>query len=311
MKSPDQKKVEAHKHISLFLACFSISSIIFKNSVAAESTTTFFDILFGREQTWADMVVYWLKRIFYVRSFNDLTKLVVRLIFSSFAKDGVLSIWMPKNYTNKVSPKLTQQIMGKAFDASWIPKTDKDRHDELRTGKPASQNIFYSQLRPVFNAVIFICSKTNLLLIAITELVNQISKFVITTGIGMISFTVRSGITAISLILLVPIHIGQTVLRVIRWFHNLTMSCLRTTSQVVNDVGMLNVDLIKESFVYEAGEQMQEIQKQQSFVRKSMMSLATPQQKFGSSLAPSTGGKSVDGLDRARNYSPSSDPTSE
>ena len=70
---------------------------------------------------------------------------------------------------------------------------------------------------------------------------------------------------------------------------------------------------------------MQEIEKQQSFVRKrletdhqqntkilfSMMSLAAPQQKFGSSLAPSTGGKSVDGLDRARNYSPSSDPTSE
>ena len=52
MKSPDQKKVEAHKHISLFLACFSISSIIFKNSVAAESTTTFFDILFGRN--WVD-----------------------------------------------------------------------------------------------------------------------------------------------------------------------------------------------------------------------------------------------------------------
>ena len=52
MKSPDQKKVEAHKHISLFLACFSISSIIFKNSVAAESTTTFFDILIGRN--WFD-----------------------------------------------------------------------------------------------------------------------------------------------------------------------------------------------------------------------------------------------------------------
>ena len=84
----------------------------------------------------------------------------------------------------------------------------------------------------------------------------------------MISFSIRSIITALSLLLLVPIHIGQTVLRLIRWGHNLTMTCLKTTSQMVNDIGMLNVDLIKEAYVYEAGEKMEEMQEQQKFVRK-------------------------------------------
>ena len=46
------------------------------------------------------------------------------------------------------------------------------------------------------------------------------------------------------------------------------MTCLKTTSQMVNDIGMLNVDLIKEAYVYEAGEKMEEMQEQQKFVRK-------------------------------------------
>ena len=116
--------------------------------------------------------------------------------------------------------------------------------------------------------VIFLCSKVNLLLIAFTEIANQVTNFIVTTSLGMISFSIRSIITAMSLVLLVPIHIGQTVLRVIRWAHNITMSCLKTTSQMVNDIGMLNVDLIKEAYVYEAGENIKEIQQQQKFVRK-------------------------------------------
>ena len=208
--------------------------------------------------------------------------------------------------------------MGKAFDPTWIPKSDRDRHIELKLGKPCSQNIFYGQIKPILNLVIFLCGKVNLLLIAFTEIANQVTNFLVTTSLGMISFSIRSIITALSLLLLVPIHIGQTVLRLIRWGHNLTMTCLKTTSQMVNDIGMLNVDLIKEAYVYEAGEKMEEMQEQQKFVRKSMMNMMTPsfQGSMGSSLKPSTGaslisGGSQQGIDRARSYVPSSDATSD
>ena len=46
------------------------------------------------------------------------------------------------------------------------------------------------------------------------------------------------------------------------------MGFVRTSSKMVNDIGMLNVDLIKESYVYEAGEQMEKLEQEQKFVRK-------------------------------------------
>ena len=125
-----------------------------------------------------------------------------------------------------------------------------------------------SQIKPILNLVIFICSKVNLLLILFTEMANHVTNFIVTTSLGMISFTIRSLITAISLALLVPIHIGQTVLRVVRCIHGITMGFVRTSSKMVNDFGMLNVDLIKESYVYEAGEQMKKLEEEQKFVRK-------------------------------------------
>ena len=107
------------------------------------------------------------------------------------------------------------------------------------------------------------------MLILFTEVVNQMTNFTVTTSLGMVSFSIRSVITAMSLVLLVPIHIGQTLLRIIRWVHNIIAGGLKATSQAVNDIGMLNVDLIKESYVYEAGDTIgEEIQKQQTFVRK-------------------------------------------
>lgn len=321
MKTTDetkrQRKVEASTHIGVFATVFCATAVILKNSYAANNVTLF-DSLFGREQTSMDFAIYWLKRVFYVGSVNDVGKVLLRAVFSSFAKDGIISIWSPKTYTNKVPIKLTDKVMGKAFDPTWIPKSDRDRHIELKLGKPCSQNIFYGQIKPILNLVIFLCSKVNLLLIAFTEIANQVTNFTVTTSLGMISFSIRSIITAMSLVLLVPIHIGQTVLRVIRWMHNITMGCLKTTSQMVNDIGMLNVDLIKEAYVYEAGENIKEIQQQQKFVRKSMMSMMTPSfhGSQGSSLKPSTGasmvsGGSQQGIDRARSYVPSSDAPSD
>merc|ERR1711931_148487 len=101
--------------------------------------------------------------------------------------------------------------------------------------------------------------------------------------------------TAISLFLLVPIHIGQTVLHVIRCVHCITMGFVRTGSKVVNDIGMLNVDLIKESYVYEAGEQMKKLEEEQKFVRKSMMSIMGSE-GGPNSLMPSTGSVASEGL---------------
>lgn len=48
-----------------------------------------------------DFSIYWLKRIFYIGSLNDAAMMLLRAIFSSFAKDGIISIWSPKTYTNK------------------------------------------------------------------------------------------------------------------------------------------------------------------------------------------------------------------
>jgi len=302
-----KRKVEATTHISVFLAVFCVSSAVLKNSIAANNVTLL-DFIIPKEQTWADFTYYWFKRAFYVGSMNDVLKLLVRAVLSSFAKDGIISIWSPKKYTNKVPIKLTEKVMGKAFDPAWIPKSDKDRHMETKLGRPVSQNIFYSQIKPLMNLVIFICSKVNLLLILFTELANHVTNFIVTTSLGMISFTVRSLITAISLALLVPIHIGQTVLRVIRCIHGITMGFVRTSSKMVNDIGMLNVDLIKESYVYEAGEQMEKLEQEQKFVRKSMMNIMSSNPGL---LAPSTGTMSSQGLDRARNYVPSSDAVSE
>lgn len=127
----------------------------------------------------------------------------------------------------------------------------------------------FRQVKPIFDLIVFISSKLNYLLILFTEVVNQVTNFTVTTSLGMVSFSIRSVITAMSLVLLVPIHIGQTLLRIIRWVHNIIAGGLKATSQAVNDIGMLNVDLIKESYVYEAGDTIgEEIQKQQTFVRK-------------------------------------------
>jgi hypothetical protein len=320
MKSTDaqkrQAKVEAAAHIGIFIIFFCSTAVFLKNSYAA-SNVTLFDSIFGRERTWMELINYWLKRVIYIGSLNDVAMLLLRAIFSSFAKDGIISIYFPKTYKNKVPSKLTDKVMGKTFNPTWIPKSDRDVHIELKLGKPVPQNMFYPQVKPIFDLICFLSSKLNFLLITFTELVNQVMNFIVTTSLGMVSFSLRSVITAMSLVLLVPIHIGQTVLRIIRWVHNLIAGCLKGCSQAVNDIGMLNVDLIKESYVYEAGDTIgEEIQKQQTFVRKSMMNLMMPDNgsSFGSSLKPSEGASMVSGdrgIDRARSYVPSSDAPSE
>ena len=95
-----QRKVDASTHIGTFVTVFCATAVILKNSYAANNVTLF-DSLFGREQTWSDVTFYWLKRVFYIGSLNDFGKMLVRAIFSSFAKDGIISIWSPKTYTNK------------------------------------------------------------------------------------------------------------------------------------------------------------------------------------------------------------------
>jgi len=319
MKTTDaqkkQAKVEATAHIGIFITVFCSTAVLLKNSYAA-GNITLFDTIFGRERTWPEFINYWLKRVIYIGSLNDAAMLLLRAIFSSFVKDGIISIYFPKTYKNKVPSKLTDKVMGKTFNPTWIPKSDRDVHIELKLGKPVPQYMFYQQVKPILDLICFLSSQLNFLLITLTEMINQVMNFTVTTSLGMVSFSIRSVITAMSLVLLVPIHIGQTVLRIIRWAHNLTSGCLKATSQAVNDIGMLNVDLIKESYVYEAGDTIgEEIHKQQTFVRKSMMNLMTPDHdggsgSFGSSLKPSEGASMMSGdrgIDRARSYVPSSD----
>jgi len=322
MKTTDaqkrQAKIEATAHIGIFVIVFCSTAVVLKNSYAA-CDVTLFDSIFGRERTSTEFAIYWLKRVIYVGSLKDAGMLIIRALLSSFAKDGIISIYFPKNYKNKVPSKLTEKVMDKTFAPTWIPKSDRDVHIELKLGKPVPQSMFYPQVKPIFDLIVFISSKLNYLLILFTEVVNQVTNFTVTTSLGMVSFSIRSVITAMSLVLLVPIHIGQTLLRIIRWVHNIIAGGLKATSQAVNDIGMLNVDLIKESYVYEAGDTIgEEIQKQQTFVRKSMMNLMTPEHdggshSFGSSLKPSEGASMMSGdrgIDRARSFVPSSDAPS-
>ena len=87
--------------------------------------------------------------------------------------------------------------------------TDFERHKELKNGTPVSQNIFYRQLRPLLSLIVYVSQRANAVLLMVTDVVNHIMKFFVTTSFGMVSFSVRSIVTAMSLVLLVPIHIGQ------------------------------------------------------------------------------------------------------
>jgi len=242
--------------------------------------------------------IYFIKRNIWIQSLNDTILLIVRVLGSSCLKDALVTVLHPIASNTTVAKKLVDKVEQRTFNQSWIPENAIQRDHSDSTGeRPEKSTAIYAfghaillvtkKLISVFNT----CSMTALLW---TQ--NSIA-FVMNTAFSVIVFTARSTLCSVVSVLIVLLHIIQTVLRAFRYVYRWFEYILSFVCAITNDISLLAVEVVQESAVTK-GEDMLEPFRSFELERGSSSS---------SLLTPTNGG---DRLKQVAEYQPSEDSES-
>lgn len=202
--------------------------------------------------------IYFIKRNIWIQSLNDTILLIVRVLGSSCIKDALVTVLHPIASNTTVAKKLVDKVEQRTFNQSWIPENAIQRDHADATGeRPEKSTAIYAfghailivtkKLIGIFNT----CSMTALLW---TQ--NSIA-FVMNTAFSVIVFTARSLLCSVVSVLIVLLHMVQTVLRAFRYVYRWFEYILSFVCAITNDISLLAVEVVQESAVTK-GEDMLE-----------------------------------------------------
>jgi hypothetical protein len=253
MVSASQTKVIQGVNVAVFIIIFFLSSYVLQNSYSTDQAKK---SLFGylHFSTRRNKNSNFIKKFvdisqilhnfydFFCQNFcikcrNDIYILAARIVLSSFLKDGIVSVLMPNVYQSKLKPKLTENIQGRTFEPTWIPKSDVVATNHVSP--------VYSILSTFLPMARFVGGTIHHILDGMRNWLTYVFDICGRLVVGLTSYSFRTTLCSLSVFFLIPLFIGQTLLRLTRRLYNFFELLLTMVGRVVNDLSLLQIDVIK------------------------------------------------------------------